>query len=247
MLREDLILIDADSSRLSAKLGVEPAAPHRIDMLRFFPDGEPVTDTRVTRPPSAGSGPVPGQVPGVIEDAYAKFSLVGLTAAGNAGSGAASDVWTSSRGWADLERNVPLGPGHRGARAAHRRPHRNLVRAGGDQARPRTARHVPEHGPHHRGADQSAVPRPGAERRAGPRGHPSSAWPAALCAAGHAPGRRSVTPGWESPGRSGRKPRTFRIVVPRNQPRGTARGRSPPARLPPPHPRPPASRGARPS
>ena len=122
MLREDLVLIDADSSRLSAKLagtglrveaGVEPEVPHRIDMLRFFPDGEPVTDTRVTRPPSAGSGPVPGQVPGVIEDAYAKFSLVGLTAAGNAGSGAASEVWTCSRGWADLERNVPLGPGHR--------------------------------------------------------------------------------------------------------------------------------------
>jgi hypothetical protein len=54
-------------------------------MLRFFPEGEPVTDTRVTRPPSAG----------------------------NAGSGGASEVWTCSRGWADLEQNVPLGPGHR--------------------------------------------------------------------------------------------------------------------------------------
>ncbi len=42
-------VVDADSSRLSAKLagaslrveaGVEPEVPHRIDMLRFFPDGE---------------------------------------------------------------------------------------------------------------------------------------------------------------------------------------------------------------
>ena len=71
MLREDLILIDADSLRLSAKLagprlrveaGVQPEAPHRIDMLRFFPDGEPVTDTRITQPPSASSGPVLGQL-----------------------------------------------------------------------------------------------------------------------------------------------------------------------------------------
>jgi Beta-lactamase len=56
-LREDLVLIDADSSRLSAKFAglrvdaaVEPEAPHRLCMLRFFPDAEPVTDPRVTRP-----------------------------------------------------------------------------------------------------------------------------------------------------------------------------------------------------
>jgi CubicO group peptidase (beta-lactamase class C family) len=124
MLREDLILTDADPLRLSAKLGgartglrveagVQPEAPHRIDMLRFFPDGEPVTDARITRPPSAGYGPVPGQVPGAVEEAYAKFSLVGLTAAGSGGSGPAPEVWTCSRGWADLERDVPLAPGHR--------------------------------------------------------------------------------------------------------------------------------------
>jgi len=122
MLRQGLILIDADSLRLSAKLAgtslrveaaVQPEAPHRIDMLRFFPSGEPVTDARITRPPSAGSGPVPGQLPGAVEDAYAKFSLVGLTAAGSAGNGPGPEVWTCSRGWADLDRNVPLGPGHR--------------------------------------------------------------------------------------------------------------------------------------
>jgi CubicO group peptidase (beta-lactamase class C family) len=120
MLREDLILIDADSLRLSAKLaglrveaGVQPEAPHRIDMLRFFPDGEPVTDARITQPPSASSGPVPGQLPGALEDAYAKFSLVGLAAAGSGGVRPAPEVWTCSRGWADLERGVPLGPGHR--------------------------------------------------------------------------------------------------------------------------------------
>jgi CubicO group peptidase (beta-lactamase class C family) len=119
-LRQGLVVIDADSLRLSAKIEgllveatVEPDAPHRLDMLRLFPDGLAITDTRVTRPPSAGSGPVPEQVPGIVEDSYAKFGLVGLTAAGDADGGPASGAWTYSRGWADLERNVPLGPGHR--------------------------------------------------------------------------------------------------------------------------------------
>jgi CubicO group peptidase (beta-lactamase class C family) len=119
-LRQGLVVIDAGSSRLSAKIEglrveatVEPEAPHRLDTLRLFPDGLAITDTRVARPPSAGSGPVPEQVPGVVEDSYAKFGLVGLIAAGDADSGPASEVWTWSRGWADLERNVPLEPGHR--------------------------------------------------------------------------------------------------------------------------------------
>jgi hypothetical protein len=89
-LRHGLVVIDADSLRLSAKIEglvveatVEPEAPHRLDMLRLFPDGLAITDTRVTRPPAAGSGPVPEQVPGIVKDSYAKFGLVGLTAAGD--------------------------------------------------------------------------------------------------------------------------------------------------------------------
>jgi CubicO group peptidase (beta-lactamase class C family) len=120
-LREGLVVIDADSSRLSAEAGglrveaaVEPEAPHRLDVLRFFfPDDVTVTDTRTAQPPSAGSGPVPEQVPGIVESSYARFGMVGLTAAGDGGSGPGSGEWTYSRGWADLEGNVPLGPGHR--------------------------------------------------------------------------------------------------------------------------------------
>jgi len=119
-LREDLVVTDADPSRVSAKAGdlrveagVEPEAPYRLEALRVFFAGDvTVTDARVARPPSANFGPVPEQAPGLIEDSYAKFGLVGLTAAGNAGSGPASDVWTCSRGWADLEENVPLESGH---------------------------------------------------------------------------------------------------------------------------------------
>lgn len=120
-LRENLVVIDAGPSRLSAKAGnmrveavTEPEAPYRLDVLRvFFADDVDVTDARVARPPAANSGPAPGRAPGLIEDSYATFGLAGLTAAGNAGGGPASDVWTCSRGWADLEGNVPLGSGHR--------------------------------------------------------------------------------------------------------------------------------------
>ena len=114
-LREDLVVTDAGVTRLRAKIPdlrveatVEPQAPYRIDTLRLFPDEMTITDARVSEPPSAGSGPVPARVPAIVEDAYAKFGLVGLTAAGDADGG----VWAFSRGWADLERNAPLGPDH---------------------------------------------------------------------------------------------------------------------------------------
>ncbi len=120
-LSEALVVVDADSSQLRAKLGdlrveaaVEPEAPHRLDGLRVFFAGDvAVAGARVARPPSAGSGPVPGPVPGLVKEFYAKSGLAGLTAAGGGDSGSAAGAWTCSRGWADVEGNVPLGPGHR--------------------------------------------------------------------------------------------------------------------------------------
>jgi CubicO group peptidase (beta-lactamase class C family) len=119
-LREDLVVLDAGPLHLRAKVAdllvdaaVEPEAPHRLTGLRVFPGGAPATDPRVAQPPVTNSGPVPGQVPGFVEDSYAELGLVGLTVAGDWDSGPAVEVWACSRGWADLERNVPLGPGHR--------------------------------------------------------------------------------------------------------------------------------------
>ncbi len=119
-LREDLVLIDSGPLHLRAKVAdllveadAEPEAPHRLTSLRVSPGGAPATDTRVAQPPAVSSGPVPEQVPGFVEDSYAELGLVGLTAAGDWGSGPAGEVWACSRGWADLERNVPLGPSHR--------------------------------------------------------------------------------------------------------------------------------------
>jgi len=119
-LREDLVLIDADPLHLRAKVSdllveaaVEPEAPHRLTKLRVDPGGAPATDPRVAQPPAVSFGPAPEQVPGFVEDSYAELGLVGLTVAGDWDSGPAVEVWACSRGWADLERNVPLGPGHR--------------------------------------------------------------------------------------------------------------------------------------
>jgi hypothetical protein len=99
-LREELVLIDAGSLRLRAKVAdllveaaVEPEAPHRLTELRVFPGGAPATDPRVAQPPTASSGPVPEQVPGLVEDSYAEVGLVGLTAAGDWEGGAAFEVW----------------------------------------------------------------------------------------------------------------------------------------------------------
>jgi CubicO group peptidase (beta-lactamase class C family) len=117
-LRENLVVVDAGPSQLSAEVGglrveasVEPRAPHRLDGLRVFHrDDVTVADARVARPPATSTGPVPEPVPGLIEDSGAKFGLAGLTAAG--GGGPAAQAWAYARGWADLEANVPLAPGH---------------------------------------------------------------------------------------------------------------------------------------
>lgn len=119
-LSGNLVVTDADSPGLSARVGnlrveasADPGSPYRLDMLRFFfTDDVTVTDERVARPPAANVGPVPEPVPGLIEDSRAKFGLVGLAATGNAGTGPGSEVWTCARGWADLEENKPLAPGH---------------------------------------------------------------------------------------------------------------------------------------
>ena len=119
-LREDLVLLDADPLHLRAKVAdllveadAEPRAPHRLTSLRVSPGGAPATDPRVAQPPAASSGPVPGQVPGIVGDSYSELGLVGLTAAGDWDGAPAREVWACSRGWADLEQNVPLGPGYR--------------------------------------------------------------------------------------------------------------------------------------
>jgi CubicO group peptidase (beta-lactamase class C family) len=119
-LQEDLVVIDADSLHLKAKVAdllveatAEVDAPHRLSALALVPGGAPATDPRLAQPPTVSLGLVPEPVPGVVEDSYVQLGLPGLTAAGEQPGGTGREVWACSRGWADLERNVPLDPGHR--------------------------------------------------------------------------------------------------------------------------------------
>lgn len=115
-LREELVVRHAGPRQLRATVAglrveaaVEEQAPHRLVVLRLEPGGQAVSDPRVARPPTASVGPVPEPVPDVVEDAYGELGLVGLAAVGDEGNGG----WAYCHGWADLERDVPLGPGHR--------------------------------------------------------------------------------------------------------------------------------------
>jgi CubicO group peptidase (beta-lactamase class C family) len=119
-LRADLVLVDADPLHLRAKLAdlwveasVEPQAPHQLNGLRLYPGGETVTDTRVAGAPSASVGPVPQQVSAALKDSLTELGVVGLSAAGDWSDGPGAEVWAHVRGWAALERRVPLRPDHR--------------------------------------------------------------------------------------------------------------------------------------
>lgn len=118
-LREELVLVDGGPLHLRAKIAdlwveaaAEPDAPHRLTGLRVYRGGGTITDTRTARPPSAGIGPVPEQVPVLAEESYAELGLVGLIAAGDWGDTPAPGPWVHTRGWADLDGDVPLRPDH---------------------------------------------------------------------------------------------------------------------------------------
>ncbi len=130
-LHDDLVVVDGGPLHLRAKIAdllveaaAEPSAPHRLTGLRVYRGGGTITDARTARPPSTGTGPVPEQVPALVDESYAELGLVGLIAAGDWDDGPASGPapspasgrgpgpWAHTRGWADLDDDVPLRPDH---------------------------------------------------------------------------------------------------------------------------------------
>jgi CubicO group peptidase (beta-lactamase class C family) len=90
---------------------VEADAPHRLTGLQAFPTGRRITDTRVAAPPPARAlGDVPAEMAGVADGAFAELGLAALVLAGG---GPGTPAWVATRGWADLDRDEVLGPGHR--------------------------------------------------------------------------------------------------------------------------------------
>jgi len=86
---------------------VEPDPPHRITFLRGHPLGGRITDPRVKRAHSRGSGDVPAAIEGIADAAFAELGLAGLITAGLNQAG----PWVLARGWADLDRGEIMQPG----------------------------------------------------------------------------------------------------------------------------------------
>src|SRR5579859_4232868 len=91
---------------------VEPEPPHRVAGLHALPLGRRVRDPRVTRAvpaPTRTLGEVPAGVEAAAEEAYRELGLAALLLAG----GTRADLWVLAKGWADLDREQVLDPGHR--------------------------------------------------------------------------------------------------------------------------------------
>jgi CubicO group peptidase (beta-lactamase class C family) len=95
-------------------VAVEADPPHRVAGLRALPLGGRMHDPRVTRSapaPARALGEVPAGVSAVADQACEELGLPALLLAG--GTRQDPDPWVLARGWADLEREQPLDPGHR--------------------------------------------------------------------------------------------------------------------------------------
>ncbi len=96
---------------------VEAGPAHRVAGLRALPLGRRVRDHRVAAPaPARTLGEVPAGVPGVADEAFAELGLAALVLAGGTRQGGTrqdASFWVLAQGWADLDREQALDPGHR--------------------------------------------------------------------------------------------------------------------------------------
>jgi len=116
-LRGDLVVIGQAPLQAQVELAglqyiavVEAEPPHRLTGLRGLPLGSRVRDPRVaTSAPVGTRGEVPAAVPEIADQAFAELGLVALLLAG----GDLPAAWVLAKGWADLDRDEALDPGHR--------------------------------------------------------------------------------------------------------------------------------------
>jgi CubicO group peptidase (beta-lactamase class C family) len=117
-LREEPVVIGQAPLSAHVQLGglevfaaVKADPPHRLTGLQAPPTGRRITDTRVAAPPPARTlGDVPAGMAGVADGAFAELGLAALVLAGG---GPGTPAWVVAQGWADLDRDEVLDPGHR--------------------------------------------------------------------------------------------------------------------------------------
>jgi CubicO group peptidase (beta-lactamase class C family) len=115
VLRQNPLQVYVQLASLQYIAVAEAEPPHRLSGLRGLPVGSRVHDARVADPPVRTQGEVPAGVAEIAEQAVAELGLAALLLAGGAGGadGTGGDTWALTRGWADLDRDEALDPGHR--------------------------------------------------------------------------------------------------------------------------------------
>ena len=94
---------------LEFMVAIEDEPPHRLAGLRAVPLGGRVRDHREPAPPRT-RGEVPAEAPAIAAAALAELGLAALLLAGGTPTG--EEPWVLALGWADLDRDEILDPGH---------------------------------------------------------------------------------------------------------------------------------------
>jgi CubicO group peptidase (beta-lactamase class C family) len=105
--------VQAELPGIQIQAATEPEPPHRLTGLGLFPDGRRITDPRLTAATSRTEGDVPAAVPGIADGALSELALPGLVLAGRGPGDPDGAAWVLARGWADLDAERALRPGHR--------------------------------------------------------------------------------------------------------------------------------------
>jgi CubicO group peptidase (beta-lactamase class C family) len=127
-LQEELEVTAANAQHVQAELpglqiqaSTETDPPHRLTMLRAFPDGRRITDPRLASASSRTDGDVPPVARQIADATLTELAVPGLVLAafgpGTLDPGPpdlpGGAEWTVARGWADLDHEWPLRPDHR--------------------------------------------------------------------------------------------------------------------------------------
>jgi CubicO group peptidase (beta-lactamase class C family) len=115
-LREPVVVLHQAPLEARARVGptqfealAEDDPAHRLTMLRVYPAGHQVSDTRAAAPPARESGDVPAGAVEAADQGLSELHLPGLIVARVSGQ----EAWALARGWADLDRGEPMRPDHR--------------------------------------------------------------------------------------------------------------------------------------